>query len=226
MSRDLAEVRLRTCVITRIVVVAILGVVLAACSSTATPTTTPVSAPVMDSATVMAAVATPINTSPESNPVVGGTAPTYATGEGEVIVSYSEAVTCSAAAGSDFSYSNSNSTSGTVAGTGDKCTQAKGGDYNGAKADNHVDTLVIALSPYSILTIGGLSYYEANSVAVPINSDTLTYTAPGVPTTTKAVYAGSASRHVYAATGTLTDNGTPTVTTRTGTATRPSNPLI
>jgi hypothetical protein len=180
----------------------------------------------MDSATVVAGVAAPVNTSPESNPVVGGTAPTYPTGEGEVIISYSKAVICSAAAGSEFSYSNSGSTSGTVSGVGYKCSQARGGDYNGAKADNHLDTLVIALSPYSIETVGGLSYYEANSVAVPVNSDTFVYTAPSVPTTAKAVYTGAVSKPVYAAAGTLTDNGTPTATTRTGTATRPSNPLI
>ena len=168
----------------------------AASNTTSTGT---ISAPAMKAVTIVPGVASPSSVS------APGTPPAYPAGTGEAAVTYSEAVTCLSAAGSDFSYSNSNGTPHPIAGV--SCAQAPAGEYNGATTDNSADTLIISFAPYSTTTISGTTTYTANTVAAPANGDSFTYTAPTSPTTANAVYAGPVTSPSYAATQTLTANG-------------------
>jgi hypothetical protein len=128
------------------------------------------------------------------------------TGAGSALVTYNEAVTCATGAGADFTYSN---TGGVGSLKGATCAQ------DGA------DALLIG---FPMATVSGTTTTQ-DIVADPGTGDTFTYTAPSLDTTNDAVYAGTDSAPSYEANQTVTDNGDPTPTSNSGTATAPSNPL-
>jgi len=132
---------------------------------------------------------------------------------GSLTITYSSAVSCLAAAGADFSYSNSGG-SGAVAGT--QCWQVPGNPTQ----------LVIALAQTAKSGSGSTATFTATTVANPGNGDTVTYT-PGSPqTTANSVFAGPASGPAYAASGTLTGNGTGAASTSNPVGTGTGAPLM
>jgi hypothetical protein len=165
----------------------------------------PFSAPTAPYIVTLPATPVPVIDSVIITPSVGS--PTVTTA-GYATVTYSEAVTCASAAGADFSYSDSGAAIGSVKGA--TC------------ATDGADTLLITF-PEST-TVGTVTTQDV--ILAPGTGDTFTYTAPGLDTTLDAVYAGTSSAPSYEANQTVTDNGDPTPTSNTGTATLPSNPLI
>jgi hypothetical protein len=97
------------------------------------------------------------------------------------LVTYNEDVTCAANAGLHFTYSNTGGV-GPVVGT--SCAPETG----------QPTELTIALP----------------ALYAPVTDDTFTYTVPTLETVADAVYAGTVSSPVYAATQIVTDNGTGT----------------
>ena len=128
---------------------------------------------------------------------------------GTAVVTYNEAVNCLSAAGADFSYSDSGAGIGSVKGATCASTSA--------------DVLTIT---FPLNTVVSSTVTTQDVIVDPGNGDTFSYTAPTLNTTSDAVYAGTSSAPSYEANQTVTDNGNPTPTSNSGTATNPSNPLI
>jgi hypothetical protein len=131
--------------------------------------------------------------------VTGGTA-------GTAIITYNEPVTAAAVA-ADFTYSNSGGTNGA----------AKA--ISGASVTGSGTTTLTVTFP-QVSGIAGT--YAQTVVAVPGIGDTFSYAVPTPQTTADAVFAGTTPPQ-YESAQTVTDTGTPTATTSTGTP--PSNPL-
>jgi hypothetical protein len=111
-------------------------------------------------------------------------------------VTYNETVNCLSAAAGDFSYSNSGGS----------------GVVKGASCQMPTPTpskqLVIRFAQVTKSGSGGSATFSQNTVVTPGNGDTVTYTVPSPETTANSVYAGSVGSPSYAATQTVTSNGT------------------
>ena len=174
-------------------------------ASTATTAGTGLSTPAITAVTIVPGLAPS-----------GSASATFPANTGEAFVTYQEPVTCLSAAGGDFSYSNSGGTPHPVAGA--SCSQAPAGNYNEGTS-NEAKTLLIVFAPVTTTVVANVATYTGSNVVAPANGDAFTYTAPTTPTTANAVYAGTVSSPIYAATQTVSDNG------QTNTGTTISNPL-
>lgn len=130
---------------------------------------------------------------------------------GTAVITYNEAVTCPAPAAGDFSYTNSLSTTASYGIKGASC------------AVTGTDQVTVTFPLYSSTFSAGVTYYSYEDVAAPNTGDAFTYTAPSTNSPSFSVYAGPSTAPVYAATQSVTDTGTPTATTTSGSP--PSNPL-
>src|ERR1035437_2412193 len=174
-------------------------------ASTATTAGTGVSAPKLDSVVITASVAG----TGAFNPTTG----LYATTQGTpatAVITYNEVVNALPATAADFTYSNSGGT-GPVKGT--------------SVSGTGTATITVTLAQLSKSGSGSSATYSPNVVVLPGTGDTFAYAVPTPQTTADAVFAGSVSSPQYEAAQTVTDNGNPTATSSTGTATNPSNPL-